>query len=128
LLARIAARWMLLGNDAETVARVKAPEQFFPTLDRLGIAHPATTMERPANGANWLAKWRGGAGGSHIVPCPLAPDDARLYFQQRVEGRVVRRCSSVMADRRLCSASAINGRRSPSVAHGAMAARSNRPT
>ena len=89
LLARIAARWMLLGNDAETVARVKAPEQFFPTLDRLGIAHPATTMERPANGANWLAKWRGGAGGSHIVPCPLAPDDARLYFQQRVEGRVV---------------------------------------
>ncbi len=37
LLARIAERWPLLGNDAETVACIKAPESFFATLDRLGI-------------------------------------------------------------------------------------------
>ena len=89
LLARIAARWTLLGNDAETVARVKAPEQFFGGLDRLGIAHPLTMMKRPTDSAVWLAKRRGGAGGSHVVPCPLAPDEARVYFQQRVEGRTV---------------------------------------
>jgi uncharacterized protein len=89
LLARIAARWTQLGNDAETVARVKAPEQFFGGLDRLGIAHPATVMKRPARIAGWLAKRRGGAGGSHVVPCPLAPDEALVYFQQRVEGRAI---------------------------------------
>jgi uncharacterized protein len=89
LLARIAARWTLLGNDAETVARMKAPEQFFGGLDRLGIAHPATVMKRPARIAGWLAKRRGGAGGSHVLRCPLAPDDARVYFQQRIEGRAV---------------------------------------
>jgi predicted ATP-grasp superfamily ATP-dependent carboligase len=89
LLARIAARWTLLGNDAETVARVKAPEQFFAALDRLGVAHPTTVTKRPADIAGWLAKRRGGAGGGHVVPCPVAQDDARVYFQQRVEGRAV---------------------------------------
>ncbi len=89
LLAALAARWPLLGNGAETVARVKAPEEFFATLDRLGIAHPATTMARPANGADWLAKRRGGAGGGHVTRAPSTRGDAGVYFQHRVEGRSV---------------------------------------
>jgi predicted ATP-grasp superfamily ATP-dependent carboligase len=89
LLARIAARWTLLGNDAETVAAVKAPARFFGALDRLGIAHPVTAMQRPANGSGWLAKRAGGAGGSHVIPARVARDDTRLYFQQRIEGRAV---------------------------------------
>ena len=87
LLAALAGRWTLLGNDAEIVARVKAPGQFFGGLDRLRIAYPATATKRPASIAGWLAKRRGGAGGSHIVPCRLAPDNTRLYFQERVAGR-----------------------------------------
>src|ERR1700730_5603532 len=42
LLTRIAERWPVLGNDAATIERIKAPESFFAALHRLGIAHPLT--------------------------------------------------------------------------------------
>ena len=45
LLRLIAKRWPLLGTAAATVARLKSPEDFFTTLDRLGIAHPPTHRE-----------------------------------------------------------------------------------
>jgi predicted ATP-grasp superfamily ATP-dependent carboligase len=89
LLSLIAKRWPLLGNDAATVARLKAPESFFKELDRLGIAHPATARVRPAKGAGWLAKRIGGAGGSHIVPSQFRSDLPNVYYQERVEGRAV---------------------------------------
>lgn len=89
LLTLIAARWTLLGNDAATVKRLKAPEIFFAELDRLGIPHPPTASERPAMGAGWLAKKRGGAGGSHIVPGRLIRGAPDVYYQQRVAGRAV---------------------------------------
>jgi predicted ATP-grasp superfamily ATP-dependent carboligase len=89
LLTSIAKRWPVLGNDAETVKHIKAPEMFFAELDRLGIAHPLTASERPAKGARWLAKKRGGAGGSHIVPSRLVKGARDIYFQERVEGRAV---------------------------------------
>lgn len=89
LLRLIAKRWPLLGTDAATVARLKAPEHFFENLDRLGIAHPPTASEPPARGGTWLAKKRGGAGGSHIVPGRLARNATNLYYQERVFGRAV---------------------------------------
>ncbi|MGH6734667.1 MAG: ATP-grasp domain-containing protein [Methyloceanibacter sp.] len=88
-LARIAKRWPLLGNDAATVARIKSPESFFGTLDRLGIAYPPTMTARPVNGAGWVAKRRGGAGGSHVVPSRLQRDAVNAYYQALVEGRAV---------------------------------------
>jgi predicted ATP-grasp superfamily ATP-dependent carboligase len=87
LLRLIAERWPLLGNDAGTVRRIKAPKIFFAALDRLGIAYPETTSERPRQDAGWLAKKTGGAGGSHIVPSRLATNGPDIYFQHRVEGR-----------------------------------------
>ena len=51
LLTLIAKHWPLLGNDAATVARLKAPESFFAELDRLGIPHPATTQRTAREGA-----------------------------------------------------------------------------
>jgi uncharacterized protein len=89
LLQLIAERWPLLGNDADTVKRIKSPKTFFAALDRLGIPHPETASQRPRNGAGWLAKKIGGAGGSHIVPSRLAMPGPDVYFQQRIEGRAV---------------------------------------
>jgi predicted ATP-grasp superfamily ATP-dependent carboligase len=86
LLTCIAAQWKLLGNDAATVERVKAPESFFGTLHRLGIPYPCTQTKRPARGAGWLAKLRGGAGGGHVVPSRLQKDGANVYYQELVEG------------------------------------------
>lgn len=89
LLTLVARSWKLLGNDAPTVKRLKAPEIFFAELDRLGIPHPLTASERPAEGAGWLAKKRGGAGGSHIVPSRLMKGAPDVYYQERVQGRAV---------------------------------------
>jgi uncharacterized protein len=89
LLTRIAERWPLLGNDAATVALLKSPESLFSALDRLGIPHPPTARERPAEDARWLVKRQGGAGGSHVRPSRLRNNGAELYFQGRVAGRPV---------------------------------------
>ncbi len=88
LLTLIAERWPLLGNDAATVAGLKAPEGFFAELDRLGIPHPATTSERPVR-RGWLMKRRGGSGGSHIRLSRSAREGAEVYYQERVDGRSV---------------------------------------
>jgi uncharacterized protein len=89
LLRRIAERWPIIGNDAATVARIKAPEIFFAELARLRVPHPATVTTRPARNAGWLVKKIGGAGGSHIAPSRLSQGDPGFYFQERVAGRAV---------------------------------------
>jgi predicted ATP-grasp superfamily ATP-dependent carboligase len=89
LLRLIAERWPIFGNDAARMERIKAPEIFFATLDRLQVPHPATVMQRPKNSEGWLAKRIGGAGGSHVVPARLAKSSPRVYYQECVEGRAV---------------------------------------
>jgi uncharacterized protein len=89
LLKLIAQRWPVLGNDAATVKRIKAPESFFAALDRLGVKHPLTTIDPPSRGAGWLAKRIGGAGGNHIVSSRLNNLRRKVYYQQRVQGRPV---------------------------------------
>ncbi len=87
LLRRVAKRWPLIGNDAAMVGRLKDPESFFGTLDRLGIAHPATTCLKPPHGLKgWLVKRKGGAGGSHIGGDRSARKRGEVYYQERVEG------------------------------------------
>jgi predicted ATP-grasp superfamily ATP-dependent carboligase len=103
LLDLIAARWPVLGNDAATVKRIKAPEIFFAELARLGISHPKTALQSPTKGAGWLAKKVGGAGGSHVLPSQLAHRSSGVYFQR--------------------SASASNGRHLRPGASGATGAR-----
>jgi len=89
LLKLIAERWKLLGNDADTVRRLKAPEIFFAELARLGIPHPLTARACPAKDAGWLTKKKGGAGGSHIVPSRFMKGAPDVYYQERVAGRAV---------------------------------------
>jgi predicted ATP-grasp superfamily ATP-dependent carboligase len=87
LLDRLALRWPLLGNTAVTVTGINAPEQFFATLDRLGVPHPRTQTHPPSTMHGWLGKRRGGAGGSHIRPGGSLILGAAVYFQERVTGR-----------------------------------------
>jgi predicted ATP-grasp superfamily ATP-dependent carboligase len=89
LLRLISRRWPLIGTGAATVARVKSPEDFFATLDRLGIAHPPTQSAPPARGGRWLVKKRGGAGGSHIAPSRIGKAKPHIYFQEHAPGRAV---------------------------------------
>jgi predicted ATP-grasp superfamily ATP-dependent carboligase len=71
LIASLAKRFTLLGNDAEAIAKSKRPEAFFSLLDRLGIAHPETRLDTPEAPEGWLSKRIGGSGGAHVLrPAP----------------------------------------------------------
>ena len=100
LLARIAGRWPLLGNEPSVVEKVKDPEPFFAALSRLGIKHPRTVTDRPAAVGGWLIKRQGGAGGSHVTPTPARRREAgRVYFQELIEGSPVSALFAAAGDR-----------------------------
>jgi predicted ATP-grasp superfamily ATP-dependent carboligase len=85
LLNKIAEHWTLLGNNADTVRRIKSIE-FFDALDRLGITHPRTQSAPPPE-KGWLSKRRGAAGGSHVADfVPGTSISASAYFQEKVKG------------------------------------------
>ena len=89
LMATLDQRYRLIGCSSQCVARAKDPDQLFPLLDTLGIAHPETSRTPPTNGAGWLSKVIGGAGGTHIRDCDAAPKaSANRYFQRRIENAV----------------------------------------
>lgn len=87
LLARIAQRWRLLGNDPQTVTRVKDPHAFAALCGDCNIPHPDTIPSPPSESTGWLAKRKGGAGGSHIASVS-AQDFAHdeFYFQRVTPG------------------------------------------
>ena len=83
LLAEIAQRCPLWGNSPETVRTVKDPGRFFSLLARLGVPHPETALQPPTHEIGWLAKRRGGSGGTHVRPLPAQGD----YYQRALSGR-----------------------------------------
>ncbi|NJD36250.1 MAG: ATP-grasp domain-containing protein [Betaproteobacteria bacterium] len=93
LLDVLARDRRVFGNSSETVVASKDPRHFFAILDRLGIAHPETSLSLPDNPSGWLAKKIGGRGGTHVRPARIdetySPD---TYFQRHVEGV----CASVL--------------------------------
>ncbi len=99
LLEKMARHWRLLGNTAQTVARVKDPIVFSELCATCGIPHPEVSLTPPQRPAEWLVKRRGGAGGTHVRPA-LAADTGRTgsYFQRRLDGMAV--SLLILADRR----------------------------
>ena len=87
LLARIGERWRLLGNDPQIVGRVKDPRAFATLCRDCAIPHPETVPSPPHDAAGWLAKRRGGAGGSHIASAIVQnPANDEFYFQRATPG------------------------------------------
>jgi predicted ATP-grasp superfamily ATP-dependent carboligase len=87
LLARIAERWRLLGNDPQTVRRVKDPRAFAALCRDCAIPHPETVPSPPLDAAGWLAKRKGGAGGSHIATAVVqSAANNEFYFQRTTPG------------------------------------------
>ena len=131
LLAKIAERWPLLGNEPSVVERIKDPELFFAELSRLGVQHPRTVTDPSAAGDCWLAKRQGGAGGSHVVASQMMAkrkEAGRVYFQERSRGAQSLPYSLLPGIAPPCSASASNGRRRPHTRNGAMGARHSLPS
>jgi predicted ATP-grasp superfamily ATP-dependent carboligase len=79
----------LIGNGPETVRALRTPRSFFAALAALGIAHPETAFERPADPLGWLCKDLHGSGGLHIRDAAaFAPeqDGPGRYFQRLCAG------------------------------------------
>lgn len=89
LLARGAALLPLLGTAPDAVRRVRDPRGFFAALDALGLPHPETRYEPPAEPRGWLRKLARGSGGWHIRPAGDADHDHDdgAYFQRDVAGQ-----------------------------------------
>jgi uncharacterized protein len=90
LLRRLAERWRLIANSAETVARIKDPAFLSALCNNLGIPFPRVSSSKPEAQTEWLTKRRGGAGGTHIKPMaqPVA-GCGDVYYQQKLPGTPV---------------------------------------
>lgn len=89
LLTRLAARWRLLGNSADTVAKLKDPTAFARLCREAQVPHPETSLAPPENADGWLLKRVGGSGGSHIRPAKDGRAGDGVYFQRRVAGQAI---------------------------------------
>lgn len=88
LLTALARSRPVIGNRAETVARLKDPFAFADLLAGLGIPHPEVATAPPADAGGWLMKRAGASGGAHIRPASSRLT-AGHYAQRRSAGRPV---------------------------------------
>lgn len=86
LLAWVAKRVPIIGNDPETMRFAKSLD-FFSLLDNLNIQHPEVQLDLPSNTENWLSKQIGGNGGLHVKPVKYAL--VGNYFQRHVDGEPI---------------------------------------
>jgi predicted ATP-grasp superfamily ATP-dependent carboligase len=97
ILARLGARWPLIGNSADVIARCKTPQDFASMCGRCGVPHPEIRHAPPDDAAGWLIKRAGGAGGTHIRAAGIeAQTPAGAYYQRQVGGEAV--SALVLAD------------------------------
>ena len=94
LVAALEKTFTLLGNSAPVIERCKDPGRFFYTLAKLGIPHPQTQVEAPAELDGWPDRWLekriGGSGGRHIRHTTAASRSGKnLYFQRKVLGDAI---------------------------------------
>ncbi len=90
LLQRLAQRWRLFGNGAETVAKIKDPVFLSALCGNRGIPFPCISLSKPETQTDWLAKRRGGAGGTHVKPVTQsACRRGDIYYQQKLPGTPV---------------------------------------
>ncbi len=80
--------YALIGNAVATLRRVKDPAIFFRAVRELGFRHPEIGVDVRDDGARWLLKKIGGAGGMHIRRLigrvNAGPDH---YCQRFIEGQ-----------------------------------------
>nr|WP_255636191.1 ATP-grasp domain-containing protein [Azospirillum sp. 412522] len=87
LLSALARGRPVIGNRAETMARLKDPSAFAALLSRLDIPHPEVSLSLP-DPDGWLVKRAGASGGGHIRPAGSRLP-AGHYAQRRMPGRPV---------------------------------------
>ena len=85
MLAKLAQRWRVYGNDADKVARVKDPAFFAEACRECGVPFPSISLQPPPH-EGFVAKRRGGSGGAHIADASESAGRDDIYYQARVPG------------------------------------------
>jgi uncharacterized protein len=89
-VARLAGGRRLLGNTAETLARVRNPFELMRVLRRHGLASPEARSRPPGIrqlSSSWLLKPRKSGGGHGIRPWTQGrPIPRTMYLQERISG------------------------------------------
>lgn len=100
VISALAEHFEIFGCGAETVSRCKNPEILFPLLRDLGIVHPETQLDPPADASGqWLSKRMGGSGGTHIFRYdPSRKHRAHRYYQREVAGELISATSIIAGD------------------------------
>lgn len=83
-------QFSLIGNPSELVRKLQNKPEFFKTLDRLDIVHPAVCFTTPVEFKNqWLSKPMNSAGGQGIQFHPTAPINVNQphYWQRYIKGK-----------------------------------------
>jgi uncharacterized protein len=90
MIAAIALKTRVFGNDAETLKRAKDPLTLARICEMNSVRHPEVLFAPPDDPALWLVKRRGGAGGAHVAAAHGASRaSSECYFQRRVAGRSI---------------------------------------
>lgn len=95
LLAEAAGALPLLGNEPQTVGRVRTPALFHAVLDAYGIAYPESCLDAPEDPRGWLVKDAHACGGWHVRRAagamrggPEQPSPGR-HFQRECTGEAL---------------------------------------
>lgn len=97
LLAAGARLLPLIGNAPDVVRQVRTPAHFHRALDRLGVAHPAFSVEPPVDPSGWLRKDAHACGGWHVRHAGAPAEHGALgadrgdgiHFQRFVAGEAM---------------------------------------
>ena len=87
LLDAMGERYSLLGNQGDTVRRLKDPRTFAALCRDCAVPHPEVAT-RPGTG-EWLEKRAGGTGGIHVRPARPGAVRPPRYVQRRAAGEPV---------------------------------------
>jgi len=86
ILSQLPTNIKCIGNNSNTIKKIKTPEQFFSLLSQHDLPYPVTQFSPPKISKNWLFKQNVGLGGTHITTVDEHASKQGGYFQQRIRG------------------------------------------
>lgn len=75
-----------IGNNSDTIEKIKTPQLFFSLLSQHDLPYPTTQFFQPDKSEGWLFKENVGLGGTHITLLDKEYADKEGYFQWHITG------------------------------------------
>ncbi|OUR65544.1 hypothetical protein A9Q79_00680 [Methylophaga sp. 42_25_T18] len=86
ILSQLPTNINYIGNNSDTIKKIKMPQLFFSLLSRHSLPYPSTQLFQPEAQTGWLFKQSFGLGGTHITRLDREYSAQEGYFQQHITG------------------------------------------